>query len=107
MGVAALALPSSAVAATFSNTAPIAVAAGAPNNGSVYPSTITVPDSYPVFDVNVTLHGVSHTFPDDLGVLLVGPTGSAMLLMDSVGDDPDASDLTLTFDDEAAALAAV
>ena len=50
---------------------------------------------------NVTLTGFSHTFPNDVSALLVGPTGANVLLMDSPDSGNDVSNLTFTFDDAA------
>jgi hypothetical protein len=47
----------------LTNPAPIDFGSGGPNNGSVYPSTVTVNDPGTVTDVNVTLHNFSHGFP--------------------------------------------
>jgi subtilisin-like proprotein convertase family protein len=52
-------------------------------------------------DVNVTLHGFSHTLPDDVNVLLVAPDGHNAIIMSDAGATNDANNLTLTFDDEA------
>jgi hypothetical protein len=49
----------------------------------------------------VTLTGLSHTHPDDVDVLLVGPGGEKTILMGSAGAI-GASDVDLTFDDGAA-----
>jgi hypothetical protein len=57
--------------------------------------------------VNVRLNGFSHSFPDDVGIVLVGPGGALMLLSGatSVGTPQPASNLTITFDDSAAGFA--
>src|SRR5215212_9600642 len=65
------------------------------------PVTISIPDSSPanpypseinvqglsgtITDVNVTLNGYSHGFPDDVAVQVVSPTGKSVLLMSDVG----------------------
>ena len=59
------------------------------------PGTIT--------DVNLTLTGVSHTFPDDIDMLLVGPGGQNAIVMSDAGGSIDTVDVNLTLDDEAAA----
>jgi subtilisin-like proprotein convertase family protein len=87
-----------------SNTEPIAIAES--GQAAPYPSIIEVSGvGDPVADVNVTLDGIGHGFPDDVDVLLVGPSGDAVVLMADVGGDGTNSvtGLTLTFDDEAAA----
>jgi subtilisin-like proprotein convertase family protein len=86
--------------ATFSNTAAMTI----PDFGQAvpYPSEIEVSgmgDS--IVDVNVTLVGLSHSFLEDLGVLVVGPTGENTVLMARAGGFRNANDRTLTFDDQA------
>lgn len=56
-----------------------------------------------VLDLDVTLRSVDHPAPDDLDVMLAGPGGQTVVLMSDVGGEVvAATDLTLTFDDEAA-----
>lgn len=70
---------------------------------SPYPSTIEVSGLANVLlDVNVTLLGLSHTYPDDLWIALVGPTGASVVLMANAGVSLDISNAFLTFDNEAA-----
>ena len=59
-----------------------------------------------ITDVNVTLTNMNHTFPQDIGVLLVGPHGQNIILMSqAVGDDlTPLANTTLTFDDSAGTL---
>jgi subtilisin-like proprotein convertase family protein len=67
-----------------------------------YPSGITVAGRAGIVKkATVTLHGLSHTWPDDLGVLLVGPKGQKITLMDEAGGSQPITGLTLTFDDDA------
>ena len=69
---------------------------------SVYPSTIAVSGvSGIVNKVTVTLLGYSHTWPDDVDVLLVGPTGQKVMLMSDCGGGNARNGVTLTFDSEA------
>ena len=71
---------------------------------SVYPAPISVSGlTGPVTDVDVTLHGLTHTFPGDLDVLVVGPGGQRALVMSDSGDGDDAAGIDLVIDDEAAA----
>src|SRR5207249_331651 len=71
--------------------------------GSLYPSKISVAGlpSNPS-KVTVTLKGISHTYPDDLDILLVGPGGQKVLLMSDAGGGAGINNVTLTFDDAAA-----
>lgn len=96
----------------FTNPAPItindAVADGVPNPATPYPSIITVSGimgSIPVApgSIKVTLNGFSHTFPDDVAIVLVGPTGAALLLQSGAGDNPNMVGVTYTLSDTGAA----
>ncbi len=89
-------------AATITNSAAIAI----PGIGSAtpYPSSITVSGATGlVSKVTVQLTGVSHTYPDDIDVLLVGPGGQSVILMSDVGGGVALNNATLTFDDAASA----
>ena len=86
---------------TFTNAAPITI-----NDNSAatpYPSNIAVSGlSGTILKVTVKLNGVSHTFPDDIDVLLVGPGGN-LIIMSDVGGSTAVTGITLTLDDAAAA----
>ena len=90
-------------ATTISNLSPIAIpASGTEGIADPYPSIINVSGlSGTIGDVNVTISGFSHTFPDDIDILLVGPGGQKIILMSDAGGPHDISNLTLTFDEEA------
>ncbi|HEX2012205.1 MAG TPA: PEP-CTERM sorting domain-containing protein [Roseateles sp.] len=90
----------SPVTFTFSSSGVISIPDSGP--ATPYPSTINVGQSLTILDVNVGLLGLSHSFPDDLDILLVGPGGQKVLLMSDTGGGNDVSGLNLTFDDEAA-----
>jgi hypothetical protein len=94
-----------APALAYSNPAAILVpATGTSGQAGPYPSTISVagfPGS--VQKVTVTLSGFSHTFPDDVDVMLVGPGGQSAVLMSDMGGGGDIVNLTFTFDDAAGA----
>jgi subtilisin-like proprotein convertase family protein len=68
-----------------------------------YPSEITVSgfNEGRIRDLNVRLKGLRHTYPNDVGVLLVGPQGQNAVVMRSVGGSRDARGINLTLDDEA------
>jgi uncharacterized repeat protein (TIGR01451 family) len=89
---------------SFTNAANIKIpASGTSGKASPYPSTIVVSGITGVVGkVTVTLSGVTHTFPDDIDVLLVSPTGANVLIMSDCGDRFDINGVTLTFDDSAA-----
>jgi subtilisin-like proprotein convertase family protein len=87
--------------ATFSNTDGITI----PDSGTAipYPSNINVSGLDGVITkVTVTLDGFSHTYPEDVDVMLVAPDGTTNTILMS---DPDfatsVNNLTLTFDDAA------
>ena len=86
-------------AVTFNNVAPPATP---PYVSTPYPSTINVTGmTGTVSNVTVTLNSLNHTFPDDIDLLLVGPTGAKTILMADVGGSTDAVNLTITLDDAA------
>jgi hypothetical protein len=88
-------------AAVILNSSAISIPGG-PGAATPYPATIDVSGlSGTTTDVNVTLHGVSHTFPDEVAVLLVGPSGHNVMLMSDAGGGQDLNGVDLTFDDEA------
>jgi VCBS repeat-containing protein len=114
--VVALGLVASAASAeTFSNNTPITInssnedcpgaAATAPGKADPYPSEIAVSGlNSSISDVNVTVSGLSHSGPDDVGLLLVSPAGQSTLLMTDSGGFGAVSDINLTFDDAAPGL---
>ena len=98
--VAMLTLAGAAWAAVISNSNSISIPSS--GNATPYPATINVSGlSGMTTDVNATLHGVAHTWPDDVSVLLVGPGGQKVMLMSDVGGGADLNGIDLTFDDEA------
>lgn len=73
---------------------------GAPS--SLYPAPISVSGvTGTVIGVKVKLNGLTHTNPDDLDVLLVGPTGANVILMSDAGGTPDVANINITFADGA------
>jgi hypothetical protein len=99
--LAALLIPAATAQATtltFSNLASISIpGSGTSGPGSPYPSSILVagmPAS--IVDVSVTLNSFRHAFPDDVGVLLVGPTGAGLIVFDGGTSSPIAG-ANLTF----------
>lgn len=77
-----------------------------PSFGSAdpYPSSITVSNVAGVVNkVSVRLNGFTHSYPADVDVLLVSPTGQRMVLMSDAGSSFGVTNLTLTFEDAATA----
>jgi subtilisin-like proprotein convertase family protein len=71
---------------------------------SPYPNTINVSGLPPVSDVNVRLEGFDSDRPDDAHFLLVGPQGQQAYLMGDAGGSVGDTEVSLTFDDEAAGI---
>ncbi len=93
------------VTKTFSNNQQILIPAGAPaaTSGAAapYPSERNVQgfDQGRVRDVNLSLKNFSHTFPDDVDVLL-SKKGKTRTVMSDVGSGTDANNITIKLDDE-------
>lgn len=82
----ATAATASGAVTTFNNPGAIAMPDGPANP---YPPTISASGlAGNVQKATVTLRGFTHTCPDDLAVLLVGPTGAKSILMGGVGGCP-------------------
>lgn len=86
---------------SFSNANAITIpSAGIANP---YPSQINVSGlSGNIRRVTPTLRGITHTFPDDIDVLLIGPQSQNSILLSDAGGSDDVSGLTMSFDDGAA-----
>ncbi len=87
--------------ATFSNPALITINDN--STASPYPSTITVSGVNPayMYNLRVTLMGLTHTFPDDIDIMLVGPQGQRSMLMSDAGGGGDVNFITLGFEQAA------
>jgi subtilisin-like proprotein convertase family protein len=86
---------------TATNSA--AITLNALGAASPYPSSITISNATGVVErVIVKLNGFSHTYPEDMDLILVGPQGQKSVVMGAVGGGTDAVGLNLTFDDLAA-----
>ncbi len=74
-------------------------------SASPYPSTVAVSgERGTVVKATVTLLGLSHTYPSDIEMVLVGPHGQSTVLMANAGGGaPGISNIRLTLDDAAAA----
>jgi len=84
----------------FTNNQALSIPSTGP--ASQYPSTITI-NNLPTstLKVSVTLSNLSHTFPDDLVILLVSPTGQKAMVMAHAGGGSVVANAMLTFDDQA------
>jgi Subtilase family len=83
---------------TFSNSTSMTI----PTSGAAtpYPSNIVVSGlSGSISNVTVTLKNLSHTFPEDVGMLLVGPGGQKFVLLDGVIGGTPWANITYTLSD--------
>jgi subtilisin-like proprotein convertase family protein len=91
---------------TFSNPAPItfndAAVDGTITAGTPYPSNITVAGfAGSIGKVTVSVNNLSHTFPRDIELLLVSPTGVKVKFMSDACGSGDIVNQTFTFSDTA------
>ena len=89
---------------TFTNSAAITINDVAP--ATPFPSSITVSglNGRVVGKVTVTLSGYQHTYSSDVDILLVGPGGQEIVLMNDAGiGEVPLNPIDITFDDAAAA----
>lgn len=96
------------VTKTFSSSGQIEIPdAGSSGPGAPYPATIVV-DAFGKYrkaritDVNLTLRGFSHTYPDQVDVMLALGNRRATVMSD-VGGNTDVDGLQITLDDQAPA----
>lgn len=96
--------PFARAATAFANTRTITIPrTGTKGVADPYPSAVTVDGlGSATSRVSVTLHNLTHTYPDDLDILLVGPTGASALLMSDHGGSFGVNAVTLTCDDRGA-----
>jgi len=96
VALALIAAPQAARAQVFSNNAAITIPLS--GTASPYPSTINVSGFVgSPLGVRVRLNNFSHTFPEDVQVLLVAPSGQGIQLLNSNDGSSAVSGLTLTF----------
>lgn len=88
----------------FTNAASVLIpAVGSKGNASVFPLSLTVSGvDGEVEEVAVSLHGLTHSFLDDLDILLVGPCGQTVLLLSDASGGAAGSGLVLSFSDRGA-----
>lgn len=69
-----------------------------------YPSTVNVSGRTGVVTkVTVALNGFSHTFPDDVDIMLVAPNGANAIILSDVGGEATTESVDITLDDAAVA----
>ena len=75
--------------------------------GTPYPSTNLVTGLMgTISKVSVTVSNFAHHYPADVGLLLVGPNGQKVILMNKAGGGTPVTDVSLTFDQSAASAVA-
>ena len=93
---------------TFTNPAPIAIndSSVSPTTANPYPSGILVRElvSGSITKVTVSLKEFSHTFPDDVDIVLVSPNGVNFVLFSDLGGNTPVSNLDITLDDDAESI---
>jgi subtilisin-like proprotein convertase family protein len=94
----------SARAETLTITNPTSLTTPDSGIASLYPSQAAF-DGFPgrITAVRVTLHNITHTFPDDYDILLGRQGFPSVMLMSDCGDDPNLNNVTVTFSDVASA----
>ncbi|NQW03003.1 MAG: hypothetical protein HQ485_03150, partial [Acidobacteria bacterium] len=90
----------------FSSSGAIAVpGVGTSGTATPYPSPISVTGATgTIQSLTVRLNSMSHTYPKDLDIVIVGPGGQKVMLMSDAGGGADISGVTLSFEDGATAL---
>ncbi|HUR99397.1 MAG TPA: hypothetical protein VMZ26_15130, partial [Pyrinomonadaceae bacterium] len=92
--------PEDAIVSVFSSSGPITIPEGGP--ATPYPSTINVSNiPMQAAKVTVKLNSLTHTFPSDIDIMLVGPQGQTAVIMSDVGSSTPVTGITLTLDDDA------
>jgi subtilisin-like proprotein convertase family protein len=89
---------------SFTNSAALPVSGNASGEGTgvPYPSLINVSNIQGIIaNVTAKLNSLTHQFPADLDILLVGPGGQTVMLMSDTGGGTSISNINLTFDDSA------
>ncbi|MDB6034285.1 MAG: hypothetical protein JWM16_4623 [Verrucomicrobiales bacterium] len=100
LGIVTFAYTLGSASYTFFNTAGITINDNAP--ASPYPSAIQVSNVFGIVTkVTVTLYNLSHSYPQDIDIMLVGPANDSVVLMSDIGGADAVNNLTLTFDDDA------
>ncbi len=99
-GAVSIALVAAPAAHAFEFSNPSSITIPLVGNADPYPSNMGVAGmSGTVTDVSVSLRGVSHTYLDDLGIVLQAPNGAGLMLMNGIGPLPNSSDPTTTVSD--------
>jgi subtilisin-like proprotein convertase family protein len=92
------------VTQTFTNNQTITIPTE--GNANPFPSFIQVEGfkQATITDVNITVNGLTHDFPNDVNIMLTSPSGLPAILMGGAGGGTPVNNLTLAFDDAAGGL---
>jgi len=91
---------------TFTNSTPLVIpgTGTGPGPSAPYGTTITTSGLTGNKNIRLELTGISHTFPGDIDILLVGPGGQKFIPMSDAGNSLDAVNVTTQLVDSAAAI---
>ncbi|HLP82889.1 MAG TPA: tail fiber domain-containing protein [Phycisphaerales bacterium] len=91
-----------ASAQVFTSTGPISIPSVGP--ASTYPSVINV-ENLPtrIASISVRLSGIAHSFPGDMDIMLVAPSGQSFILLSDVGGNATVSGVDIVLSDDAPA----
>lgn len=82
------------------NSVPIQLGAGAGAAATQYPSTITVANApASITELSIAINGLTHSYPDDVEMLLVGPGGQKMVIQSDAGGNPDVAGVSYLLSD--------
>ncbi|MBB4155297.1 subtilisin-like proprotein convertase family protein [Sphingomonas jinjuensis] len=97
-------IASPAIATDFTVSGPYTIpGTGTSGPASTYPIAFNVSGQVgTITAVTFTLTGLTHTFSDDLDILLTGPTGQNVMLMSDAGSSSNLNAVTYTFSQSAA-----
>ncbi len=88
-------------AGTYANPSPVTLLDA--GTAATYPSIIRITNApNALTDLTVTLSDLRHTYPADLDILVVGPSGQNVMLMSDAGGGFDLDGVTLLFTESAA-----
>lgn len=91
---------------TFTSTTPVTIpgTGTGPAPANPYPTTLNVSGLTGNKTIRLELTNLSHTFPGDLDMLLVGPGGQKFVVLSDAANSLDVSNGTVIFADSAAAI---
>ncbi len=85
---------------------PVTIPSASAGPASTYPITFDfsdVPAGVKAWDIRLSVN-LSHTFPDDINMILQAPNGNAVVVMANAGGSGDITNVALTFSDLAASM---